>query len=104
MTGWSKRMRRTTKKGRQAGLTVETAKLGMEPWTLHDLRRTLRSGYTALGVAPAVAEMQLNHAVNGTLIAAYDRYDYWKERVAAAKKWAKHVEGLIKPKTMKRAA
>lgn len=95
MTGWSKRMRRKLKSGGETGLTVETEKLGMKPWSFHTLRRTVRSGYSALSIEPAVSEMQLNHAVKGTLIAAYDRYDYWKERVTAARKWAKHVERIV---------
>jgi hypothetical protein len=32
-----------------------------EPWTLHDLRRTVRTGLGKLGVQPHVAEAALNH-------------------------------------------
>jgi integrase len=96
MTGWSKRMKRPGKNG-PAGLAVETAKLRMAPWGFHDLRRTLRSGYAALKVPEAVAEMALNHAVKGTLIAAYDKYDYWKERVEAARTWDRKVRALVMP-------
>src|SRR5262249_35450986 len=32
-----------------------------EPWTLHDLRRTVRTGLGMLGVAPHIAEAVLNH-------------------------------------------
>jgi hypothetical protein len=37
-------------------------KLGIAPFTLHDLRRTCRTGLSRLKVAPHVAERVLNHA------------------------------------------
>ena len=37
------------------------AKLKLDHWTPHDLRRTVRTGLGMLGVAPHVAEAVLNH-------------------------------------------
>lgn len=66
------------------------------PWTLHDLRRTYRSGLTRLGVDPDVAEVMLNHRPE-TLRAVYDRDPRLEERRDAAGRWANHVGALIDP-------
>src|SRR5262249_9474804 len=59
-SGWSKSKREIDK----------TAKL-KKPWTLHDLRRTVRSGLGKLDVQPHVAEAVLNH-LPPKLIRTYD--------------------------------
>lgn len=51
----------------------------MEPFTVHDLRRTCRSLLAANGVAPHVAERCLNHKLRG-VEGVYDQYDYLDER------------------------
>jgi integrase len=85
MTGWSKRL---------PFLYERTTAAGMAPWTLHDLRRTMRTGLGRLGVDRVVAELLLNHAVSDELAQIYDRGDYWKLRVKAAARWADRVIGL----------
>jgi integrase len=78
-SGWSK-----------AKATLDkTAKL-KEPWTLHDLRRTVRTGFGTLGVLPHVAEAALNH-LPPKLIRTYDRNSYAKEIKAALDIWAGHL-------------
>ncbi|MCU7959916.1 MAG: tyrosine-type recombinase/integrase, partial [gamma proteobacterium symbiont of Bathyaustriella thionipta] len=49
--------------------------LPMEKFTPHDLRRTMRSNLSQLGVPPHVAERCLNHSL-GRILATYDQYDY----------------------------
>jgi integrase len=71
-------------------------KQGIEHFTLHDLRRTVRTGLARLGVLPHVAERVLSHKQRG-VIGVYDRYQYLTEKRDALEKWAEHVEGL-KPK------
>jgi integrase len=63
-------------------------------WTLHDLRRTMRSGLGMLGVPPHVAELAINH-VKGGVEAIYDRYRYQREIGAALARWSKHVLALV---------
>jgi integrase len=94
MSGFSRRMFRNTKKGPK-GLRAETDKLGVAPWTPHDLRRTFRTGLAALHVDEAVAEKMLNHTVADELLAAYNRHDAWDERSEAAETWATHIETLL---------
>jgi len=62
--------------------------------TLHDLRRTMRSGLGKLGVPPHVAELAINH-VRGGVQAIYDRYTYQAEVARALALWADHIRTLI---------
>jgi integrase len=71
-----------------------------ERWTLHDLRRTGRTGLGMLGVAPHVAEAVLNH-LPAKLIRTYDKNTYAKEKREALNLWAAHVEALITGRAQK---
>jgi integrase len=61
-----------------------------QPWTLHDLRRTVRTGLGKLGVQPHIAEAVLNH-LPPKLIRTYDRNTYAAEKRDALDKWASHL-------------
>jgi integrase len=65
-----------------------------KPWTLHDLRRTGRTGLGILGVAPHVAEAVLNH-LPPKLMRVYDKNRYEKEKREALDLWAAHVMRLV---------
>jgi integrase len=54
----------------------------LDPFTVHDLRRTARTHLAALGVAPHIAELCLNHKVKG-IEAVYNVHDHFEERRAA---------------------
>jgi integrase len=88
MSGWTQRL---------APILAATARAGLARWTLHDLRRTVRTGLGRLGVDREIAELMLNHAPGDELAAAYDRGDYWARRQEAAERWAKHVFRLVAP-------
>lgn len=64
-------------------------------WTLHDLRRTLRTGLGKLGVPPHVAERVINHVQPGEE-KVYDQYDYDREKTAALRMYADHIADIIK--------
>jgi integrase len=66
-----------------------------KPWTLHDLRRTGRTGLGILGVAPHVAEAVLNH-LPPKLMRTYDKNKYEKEKREALDLWAAHLMRLVK--------
>jgi integrase len=72
---------------------VMTTGKPLAPWTLHDLRRTMRTGLGRIGVAPHIAELAINH-VRGGVEAIYDRYRYQREIAAALARWADHVLAL----------
>jgi len=77
-----------------------TQELGdLQPWTIHDLRRTLASGLAQSGFQPQVVDRILNH-VSGTIrgvAAVYNRYSYLNERQQALHAWAGYVAKLLRP-------
>lgn len=71
----------------------------IEPFTLHDLRRTAATGMAGLGIAHHVVDRVLNHtagAISG-VARIYNRHEYSAERRAALEAWACHVERLVNP-------
>jgi integrase len=70
------------------------------PWTLHDLRRTCRTGLSALGIVPHVAEAVINHVSSlesgkRGVSGVYDRYAYVAEKRQALDMWGAHVAALV---------
>jgi integrase len=77
----------------------ELAGAPIEPWILHDLRRTAATGMARLNIPPHVVDRVLNH-VSGTIrgvAAVYNRHAYLDERRAALEAWSRHVESLVRP-------
>jgi integrase len=66
-------------------------------WTLHDLRRTVRTGMGMIGVAPHIAELVLGHSKKG-MIAVYDKHNYGPEIKTALLRWADHVASILEDK------
>jgi len=73
---------------------ISAAGKPLENWSLHDVRRTVRSGMGKLGIAPHVAERVIGHAARG-VEATYDRYSYAPQIKAALAAWADHVVELV---------
>jgi integrase len=71
----------------------ETVKL-KKPYTIHDLRRTGRTGLGILGVAPHIAEAVLNH-LPPKLMRTYDKNKYEREKREALDLWAAHLMRLV---------
>jgi integrase len=73
---------------------------GLEDFRLHDLRRSVASHITALGVPRLVVTKLLNHAETG-ITSVYDRHSYDPEKRAALLKWERRltevVEGVQAP-------
>jgi len=68
----------------------------LEPWTIHDLRRTVGTGLGKLGISRFIIARVLNHA-DRTVTGIYDRYDYLDEKRHALEIWGQYVEKLIAP-------
>ena len=69
----------------------------IEPWILHDLRRTAATGMARLKFAPHVVDRVLNHTA-GTIrgvARVYNRFDYLEERKAALEARARAVEAIV---------
>jgi integrase len=67
----------------------------MEPWTTHDIRRTMRTGLSALPVAPTVAELVIAHAQRG-MHKVYDQHSYADEKRRALELWAERLREIVK--------
>jgi integrase len=68
--------------------------LELKSWTLHDLRRTVRTGLGKLSVSPHVSEAILNH-LPPKLIRTYDTNKYEAEKRAGIDLWANHLQIIV---------
>jgi integrase len=98
--GWSKAKRALDKAIGEARAKA-TGKSGtkaepIEPWSIHDLRRTVATGLQRLGVRLEVTEAVLNHisGSRGGIAGVYQRHDWAAERRAALDSWAAHVVSI----------
>jgi integrase len=74
---------------------AEMAGAPVVPWTLHDLRRTLRSALTQkLGIEQNVSESVLGHIRTGVL-GVYDVGHYLAGKTQALGLWADHVDTIV---------
>lgn len=60
----------------------------IEPWRLHDLRRTVVTGMGPLRIDRFIKSKVLNHIVRGESIDHYDMWDYYDQKREALEKWA----------------
>ena len=73
---------------------VETV---LDPWILHDLRRTATTGMAGLRIPPHVVDRILNHT-SGTIrgvARVYNRFEYVDERRTALEAWGRAVSAMI---------
>jgi integrase len=69
---------------------------GVSDWRLHDLRRTVRTGFSALRVDPDIAERVIGHVIGGVR-GVYDRHLYLAEKRDALDRWAQRVGSIVNP-------
>lgn len=69
----------------------------VEDWTLHDIRRTMRSHLSALPIEEHVREMMIGHKIGG-IKAVYDRHLYEAEKRAGFELWENRLRGILVPK------
>src|SRR5262245_19882621 len=84
-TGWS------------IGKRALDKKLGLKPWTHHDVRRSVATGLANIGVQPHIVEQILNHQSGHKRGPAgiYNRSVYTNEVRAALALWSDHVRTLV---------
>jgi integrase len=68
-------------------------KRGVAKFSVHDLRRTGRTGLARLGVKFDIAERVLNHA-REKIHATYDLHEYLDEKREALDRWEKYLKSL----------
>ena len=64
------------------------------PWVIHDLRRTMRTGLSALPIADRVRELMIAHAQPG-MHQIYDQYSYLPEKRDGFTIWAAALRTLV---------
>jgi integrase len=80
----------------RAVLNEVSAEAQLDPWILHDLRRTATTGMAALRVLPHVVDRILNHT-SGTIrgvARVYNRFEYSDERKAGLEAWGRKVGSI----------
>ena len=80
-------------------LVAEDGGEPIDPWRLHDLRRTLATGFQRLGVRFEVTEAVLNH-VGGSragVAGIYQRHDWKAEKRDALGRWNDHIISILSP-------
>ena len=94
ISGWSKAKR---------ALDSTAAKLNgrpLEPWRLHDLRRTAATGLQRLGIGLQVIESVLGH-VGGSragVVGVYQRHQFDAEKRIALEQWAREIDRIASGK------
>lgn len=72
-----------------------------EPWTLHDIRRSVRTRLSSIGIAPHIAELVLNHVGHRRSVdgAVYDHHSYQLEIADALMRWSVALMAIVEPPT-----
>jgi hypothetical protein len=68
----------------------------LPPFVIHDVRRTMRTGLSALPVPPDVAELVIAHARPG-LRKVYDMHSFEAEKRRALELWAGRMRDIVAP-------
>jgi integrase len=87
-------LKRLKEAAAERGEDADTVKL--EPWRLHDLRRTARTHFSAIPAPDMVRELAISHTRPG-LHKVYDQWAYLDEKRALFEAWAKRLMGIVAP-------
>jgi integrase len=68
--------------------------IGNDPFGPHDLRRTMASHMTGMGISRLVVQKVLNHSEPG-ITRVYDRYGYDIEKRQALEAWGRKLESIL---------
>jgi integrase len=70
----------------------------LQPWRLHDLRRTFATWANEAGIEPHVVEAVLNHvsgAAKSGVAGVYNRATYRAQKLEALDRWANHIRRVV---------
>lgn len=87
------------KKSLDAQVKKDRGGKALEAWRIHDLRRSVATGFQRLGIRFEVTEAVLNHVsgAKGGIAGIYQRHDWKEEKRSALDAWARHVAAISKP-------
>lgn len=74
---------------------LTAAGITLEPWRLHDLRRSAATHMVRLGVREEVVGRVLNHAATGITARVYALHSYGPEKREALNTWAAEIERVM---------
>jgi integrase len=76
---------------------ADPATVTLEPFTIHDFRRTAATGMQRLGINLPVIEKVLDHKSGSFrgIVGVYQRYGFAEEKRAALDAWGRFVTGLV---------
>jgi integrase len=80
--------------GRMAGADRSSARF--PDWVIHDIRRSMRTGLSALPVPDLVRELVIAHTKPG-LHKVYDQYAYLDEKRRALELWNQRLKAILTP-------
>lgn len=89
-SGWSQGKKELDKKLRDLGIK-------MEPWGLHDLRRTFSTRLHEAGVEPHIVEVLLAHKQQG-VAAVYNRASFREAKERALRRWHEILSAVLQDK------
>ncbi len=74
----------------------------IEPWRIHDLRRTVATGLQKLGLSLQVVEAILGHlsGLRSGVVGIYQRHNYADEKRGALRAWGQYVIALVEDRPM----
>jgi integrase len=102
VSGFSKAKARLDQQTLRSWLAIGRAKgedrrdKTLEPWVVHDIRRTMRTHLSALPVPDMVRELVIAHTKPG-LHRVYDQHAYLDEKRHALTLWAQRLKGIVEP-------
>ena len=65
-----------------------------EPYHIHDIRHTVRTNLSRIGIAESIAEVTIGHILGG-MNKTYNHYQFRAEKTEALDKWAKLLNGIV---------
>jgi integrase len=75
-------------------ITALNGGVPLEQWGLHDLRRSMRTGLSALPIAPIVSELMIGHRQQG-VAAIYDLHRYENEQREGFERWCARLRDIV---------
>jgi integrase len=77
---------------------INKSQLGLDHWTVHDLRRSALTHMAQLGVPPIILGHIANHRTTtkaGITLGVYVHHQYEREKRDALELWANHLQAII---------
>lgn len=71
------------------------ARIGIAPWVLHDIRRSVATHMADAGVSPHVVERVLGHELGSRVARTYNRSSYIADMRLALNMWASRLDALV---------